>query len=434
MTLSQDGSLKMLRITFRPLFPLRRNISSLLLGCLMATGLMVTGLLVTGMSFQASASDFSRTVEAARGQTVFLNAWGGDDKINAYISWAGKQVKARYGITVKHVKLSDTGAAVSRILAEKAAGRNSGGSVDLLWVNGENFAAMKRNGLLQAEPWVRGLPSWNFTDAKELPAIELDFAEPTEGRESPWGRAQLVFAYDSAMTPNPPQNAAGLAEFISANPGRFTFPQPPDFVGLSFLKQILLEVVSDTAPLYAPVDANDFDKVTAPLWAWLDAARPDLWRSGTAYPANYPALRQLLGDGEISIAMAFNPADASAAIERGELPATVRTYIHEDGTLANVHFLAIPFNANAAAGAKVLADFMLSPEAQIRKADPRIWGDPTVLSMSRLNDADRAAFDDLPRGTATLSEAELGMTLAEPHPSWMGAIEAAWKARYASGS
>ena len=51
-------------------------------------------------------------------------------------------------------------------------------------------------------------------------------------------------------------------------------------------------------------------------------------------------LRQLLGDGEIDIAIAFNPADASAAIGRGELPSSVRTYIHDIGTLANVHFLA----------------------------------------------------------------------------------------------
>ena len=81
------------------------------------------------------------------------------------------------------------------------------------------------------------------------------------------------------------------------------------------------------------------------------SSKPNLWRSGKAYPANYPVLRQLLGDGEIDIAIAFNPADASAAIARGELPTSVRTYIHDGGTLANVHFLAIPFNATAPAAA-----------------------------------------------------------------------------------
>ena len=134
------------------------------------------------------------------------------------------------------------------------------------------------------------------------------------------------------------------------------------------------------------------------------------------------------------IAIAFNPADAASAIERGELPATVRTYIHEGGTIANVHFLAIPFNANAPEAAQVVANFLLSPEAQIRKSDPRIWGDPTVLAMHRLSKADRAAFAALPRGIATLSEADLDATLAEPHPSWMTAIETEWRRRYGSGT
>ncbi|MGB1357157.1 MAG: ABC transporter substrate-binding protein [Candidatus Puniceispirillaceae bacterium] len=396
--------------------------------------MMVTALMTMLSSpAQADDQDFATILESARGQTVYFNAWGGDDKINDYIAWAGDELAQRHGITLKHVKLTDTAAAVSRILAEQAAGRSSGGSVDLLWVNGENFAALKRNSLLQGKPWAESLPSWRFTDATSLPAIRLDFAVPTDGLESPWGRAQLVFAHDGNRLATPPRNAADLATHIISTPGRFTYPQPPDFVGLSFLKQILVETAVDTAPLYKPVDTALFDEVTAPLWQWLDGVTPHLWRGGRAYPANYPMQRQLLADGEIDIAIAFNPADASSAIERGELPASVRTYIHDGGTIANVHFLAIPFNANAPEAARVVADFLLSPAAQIRKADPRVWGDPTVLAMHRLSDADRASFAALPRGVATLSEADLAATLAEPHPSWMKAIETEWRRRYASG-
>lgn len=381
----------------------------------------------------ASDGDFADTMAAARGQTVYFNAWGGDDKINDYIAWAGSELAKRHGITLKHVKLSDTAAAVSRILAEQAAGRTAGGSIDLLWVNGENFAALKQNNLLQDRAWADSLPSWQYTDAASLPAIRLDFAVPTDGLESPWGRAQLVFAHDSSRLASPPRNAADLAAYINSTPGRFTYPQPPDFVGLSFLKQILIETAVDTAPLYHPVESALFDEVTAPLWRWLDSVTPNLWRGGRAYPANYPMQRQLLADGEVDITIAFNPADASSAIERGELPDSIRTYIHDTGTIANVHFLAIPFNANAPEAAQVVADFLLSPEAQIRKANPNIWGDPTVLAMHRLSTEDRASFMALPRGVATLSEADLARTLAEPHPSWMKAIETEWRRRYASG-
>ena len=395
---------------------------------------LAVSVLVTPMRSTASGNDFDTVIDAAAGQTVYFNAWGGDDKINAYIEWAGAQLSERFDITLVHVKLGDTGAAVSRILAEKAAGRDTNGSVDLLWVNGANFAAMKQHSLLQPAPWVEDLPNWRFTDAVALPALKLDFAEPTGGLESPWGRAQLVFAHDTAITPHPPKNAMELAAYIRKHPGQFTYPLPPDFIGLSFLKQLILELSSDPSPLYAPVSAADFDMVTAPLWIWLEDVTPYLWRGGKSYPANYPALRQLLADAEIDIAMAFNPADASAAIERGELQPTVRTYIHEGGTLANVHFLAIPFNASASDAAKVAANFLLSPAAQIRKADPRVWGDPTVLARHRLDPADKAALDALPRGVATLGEADLARTLAEPHPSWMPAIEAEWKRRYGGGN
>ena len=394
---------------------------------------ILTGLYLALASISANADSFNDLQNASKGQTVYFNAWGGDAKINSYISWAGQTLSNRYDITLVHVKLTDTASAVSRILSEKVAGRVSDGSIDLLWVNGENFAAMKSAGLLQDKPWVTSLPNWRYTDSEALPAILSDFAEPTDGKESPWGRAQLVFFYDRARLANPPKSAAALADYIAKNPGRFTFPQPPDFIGMSFLKQILIEVSKTNPALYQPVDNANFETVTAPLWRWLDKAKPNLWRAGNVYPANYPVLRQLLGDGEIDIAIAFNPAEASAAISRGELPTSVRTYIHDSGTLANVHFLAIPFNAAAPKAAKLVANFMLSPEAQVKKADPAIWGDPTVLSMQNLSDAQRIAFEKIPRGIATLSDADLSRTLAEPHPSWVPRLEAAWIKRYASG-
>lgn len=398
-----------------------------------AASRIFAGLCLTLSTISANADNFSDQQNAAKGQTVYFNAWGGDAKINSYISWAGQALSDRHDITLVHVKLTDTASAVSRILAEKAAGRDRGGSIDLLWVNGENFSAMKRADLLQDKPWVPFLPNWRYTDSEALPGILSDFAEPTDGKESPWGRAQLVFSYDSARLQYPPKSAEALADFIATNPGRFTFPQPPDFIGMSFLKQILIELSEANPALYQPVDNANFKTVTAPLWRWLDRAKPNLWRAGKAYPANYPVLRQLLGDGEIDIAIAFNPADASAAISRGELPKTVRTYIHHGGTLANVHFLAIPFNAAAPAAAKLVANFMLSPEAQAKKADTAVWGDPTILSMQKLSDEQRMVFNKIPRGIATLSDADLGRTLAEPHPSWVPRLEAAWIKRYASG-
>ena len=392
--------------------------------------LLIAFFLTAIASTHLRADSFAELTRMARGQTVYFNAWGGSPSINAYIGWVGEQLKQRYDITLVHVKLTDTSEAVSRILAEKVAGKSSGGSVDLIWVNGENFASMKRDGLLRTDEWAFELPSFAYTDSKALPAILSDFAVPTEGQESPWGRAQLVFAYDSRYVETPPRSAIDLADWIGANPGRFSFPQPPDFTGTSFLKQIALELAPDRSVFMRPAEDAYKDAALQPLWQWLEKVYPALWRGGISYPANYTDMVQLLGDGELSFAMAFNPAEFSNGIASGVLPETVRSYIHQSGTLANVHFVAIPFNASASEAARVTADFLLSPEAQIRKARADIWGDPTVLALHRLPKDMQKAFTGMARGPATLSEAELGRTLPEPHPSWVAVIEEGWNRRF----
>ncbi len=373
---------------------------------------------------------FGDVASASSGQIVHFNAWGGSPAINEYISWAGARLKEDHNITLVHVKLTDTADAVNRILAEKTAGRAKGGSVDLIWVNGENFASLKRNGLLRRDAWAFDLPSWRFTDVNALPALVTDFGNPTDGLESPWGRAQLVFAYDQDNVANPPRSAMALKEWIISNPGRFTFPQPPAFTGTSFLKQIAIELSSDQSVFAQDAATVDTDAALAPLWTWLDEVAPFLWQKGRSYPKNYTHLSQLLGDGEINIAMAFNPAKFSNDIKTGALPNTIRTYIHDGGTLANIHYVAIPFNAKSAEAAMITADFFLSPEAQIRKANSDIWGDPTVLSMAKLSPEDQDAFNALPRGIATLTEAELSASIPEPHPSWVSVLEKGWESRY----
>ncbi|PTW62520.1 putative thiamine transport system substrate-binding protein [Breoghania corrubedonensis] len=374
--------------------------------------------------------DWTALLAQAKGETVYFHAWGGEPRINAYIGWVGDEVAKRYGITLKQVKVDDTANVVSRVLAEKAAGQTTKGSVDLVWINGENFAAMKARGLLLKDGWADKLPNWKYVDVAGKPTVTKDFTVPTDGLEAPWGMAQLVFMYDTARTSKPPRSMAALLDWARDHPGRFTYPQPPDFHGSTFLKQALYELAPDPARLLSPASDEDFETVTGPLFAYLDKLHPLMWRSGRAFPQNSSAMRQRLADNETDIAFTFNPAGASNAIANGELPDTVRTYVLDGGTIGNTHFVAIPFNATAPAGAMVVADFLMSPEAQARKQDPDVWGDPTVLDVDRLPAADKARFDELDLGIATLDPQDLGETLPEPHPSWIPKLEQAWATRY----
>jgi putative thiamine transport system substrate-binding protein len=375
-------------------------------------------------------SDWQAVERTAKGQTVYWNAWAGESSVNGYIAWAAGEVEKRYGVKVEHVKLSDTAEAVSKVIAEKAAGRNSGGSVDLIWINGPNFAAMKQKKLLYG-PWAERLPNYRLID-KGNPAVTHDFTIPTEGYESPWDIAKLIFYYDTARVPHPPRSVEEILEYARAHPGRFTYPDVQNFLGATFLKQVLIEVTEHPAALGRAVREKGFDAATAPLWSYLDMLNPLLWRGGKAFPANSAELRQLFADREIDIGFSFNPSEASLAIARKELPETVKPYVLSRGTIGNANFLAIPFNAANKEGAMVVANFLLTPEAQARKQDHRIWGGVTVLALDALSVEDRQWFARANPGPGTLTLADLGKSLPEPHPSWMTRITERWLERYAS--
>jgi putative thiamine transport system substrate-binding protein len=322
--------------------------------------------------------------------------------------------------------VADTAEVVRRVRAEKAAGR-SDGSADLVWINGENFLTMKREGLLFG-PWAEGLPNYRHVDVAGKPTTRLDFSEPTDGMEAAWGMAQLTFWADSARVTPLPTSLAALRDWARVNPGRFTYPRPPNFHGTTFVKQVLVELAPDRAPLYRPHTTAAFDAATMPLWAWLDTLHPHLWRGGKQFPANNTQMRQMLADGELAISLTFNPNEAANLIAAKTLPASVAAFQFSGGTLGNTHFVAIPFNAPAKEGAQVLANFLQSPAAQARKADIRHWGDPTVLAIDSLRAEERALFADVGGLPGMLRQA--APVIPEPHASWVDPLEREWLRRY----
>jgi putative thiamine transport system substrate-binding protein len=359
---------------------------------------------------------------------VYFNAWGGEPRINDYIAWAGRQTKERFGVEIVHVKLTDTASAVSAVLAEKTAGRTRDGSVDLVWINGPNFASMKEKGLLLGE-WADGLPNAKWLDRKGKPGLASDFTVPVEGYESPWSMAQLVFYADLAALPSPPRSIADLLAWVRANPGRFTYPDASNFLGATFLKQVLITRTPDPGRLQA-APGPDAEAALAPMWSWLDEARPNLWRKGRAYPADSAALRRLVADREVEIGLSFDPAEAAASVTSGELAPGVRVWTLDGGTLGNANFVAIPFNAASPEAAMVVADFLLSPEAQARKLDPAVWGALTVLDVAALPPGERKWFAAVDPGPAGVRPEQLGPVLPEPHPGWMTLASMEWRRRY----
>lgn len=390
---------------------------------------ITAAIVCAGLAGGAAAASWPDTVAAARGGMVYWNAWGGDERTNTFIAWVAAEMAERYGVTVRHVKLSDTAEAVARVIAEKTAGRDDGGSVDLIWINGPNLLSMKENDLLFG-PFAEDLPNYRYVDTVNKPSNVVDFTLPVDGMASPWRLAQIVFVYDSARVSDVPRSIPDFLDWAKAHPGRFAHPDVRDFLGVTFLKQALYELAPDPDVLQSPATDEDFDAVTAPLWAWYDQLRPLLWRQGRQFPRNGPAARQLLADGEIDMLISFDPAEAAAWVDAGLAPDSVRAFTLDEGTIGNTSFVAIPYNSPNTDAAMVVANFLLEPSVQARAQDARHLGSFTVLDLDALDAEQRALFEQLPSNPALPSNADLQLALPEPHPSWMTRIADEWMQRY----
>lgn len=397
---------------------------------------------LTGFAATAMTAPFARTVlsaetrswdricAATRGRTVYWNAWAGDEATNRFIAWAGERVRASHDVTVVHVKLADTAEAVTRVVAEVTAGRTTGGSVDLVWINGPNLQVLKGRGLLHG-PLDGVLPNHAAVDRTTKRSNVIDFAEPVDGMAVPWRVARVAFVHDTARHPadRVPRSMRAMGEWAAANPGRLAHPTARNFMGATFLKQALVELAPDAGALGRPATDEAYGRAVAPLWDWYGALRPHLWHGGRDFPATETAVRQLMGDGEVDLMITFNPAEAAASIASGLLPPTVRVFGLAGGTIGNTSFVAIPVNAANREGAMVLADFLLSPEAQARMRDPKVLGAVDVLDHARLPAEARALFRPQDGDPAMPSDEELGAVLLEPHGSWMTRLTADWERR-----
>ncbi len=363
----------------------------------------------------------------AREQTVNFYMWGGRDVINGWVTgYAASTLKERFGVTLNMVPVADAPEYVNKVLGEKQAGRDSDGAVDLVWVNGENFRTMRQAELLYG-PFADFLPNASYIDAED-PSVKSDFGYPVKGYESPYGKAQFVMIYDSSKVPDPPKTVAALLEWAKANPGKFTYAAPPDFTGSAFVRHVCYQAAGGYQSLLGEFQPKVFDEKLPACWKTLNALEPSLWRAGQTYPENRTRMQDLFANGEVYFDMAYNPAEASSLITQGRYPETARTFVFDEGTIANTHYLAIPYNSAHKAGAMVLANFLLSPEAQLSKADPNGWGDLPVLDLARLPAEWQPKFAALPRGPATLApEVLAAKRLPELQAEWLQAIETGWE-------
>lgn len=360
----------------------------------------------------------------ARGTTVTWRMWRGDPSINRYVDeWVAPRLAACCAITLRTAEGQGPDI-LQQLRLEAAAGAS--GTADLVWINGETFAALRRDSLLGG-PWADRLPNAQHLDSAST-IVMRDFERSPDGFEMPWGRVQFALVYDSVRTPSPPRTVAALGEWIRAHPGRFTHDQ--GFTGATFLKVVLYALNGGVGTFQGGFREATW-RTTAPrLFEWLEALVPGFWRDGMAYPQSVADLDRLFANGEVDFAMGNNHLGVATKVLRGTYPASARVLFLEDGMIANTHYLGIPANAAEPAGAMVVANLLLSPEAQYEKQRIEVWGDGTVLDVDGLPPDWRARFDALSTAPGSLPDSIVTrFAVPEVAAEWHDRVVSEWRRR-----
>lgn len=353
---------------------------------------------------------------------VTLYMWGGDSKVNNYVQTiAGNYVKEKDGIDLKAVPVVDIKDVVNKLIVEKQAGKDKG-SVDILWINGENFNELKKADLLE-----KGILAKmkNREFVKESATLK-DFGVDIDGDEVPWGEAQFNFIYDSNKGNLPFDSWESLREYVKENPDRFTYPTVSDFTGSAFVRNIAIDMLGYDNIM--KMSDEEFKANLQVVWDYLNEIKPYLWRKGETYPESVGKLDLLYSTGEIDITMGYTVNKVNSKIEAGEFSKTSKSFLLERGTLFNNHYLAIAKTSQNKEEALKVIDAMISAQLQYEKQLPKNWGDFTVLDIEKLNVDEREGFIELIENPNIPPVKELQKKrVSELSPAKLLIIEKEWK-------
>ena len=347
---------------------------------------------------------YDEILKESEGTTVSFYGWGGDENINSWLdNTVAKVLKEKYDITLNRVPMLPN-EYLPKLLNEKLAKEE--GTIDIVWINGENFATAKNENLLFG-PFTSKLPNYNKYIDTDSNDVKYDFGNAIDGFEAPYGKAQMVFITDSEKVDNYPAGHEELLELAKTMPGKITYPEPTDFTGSAFVRNIIYDVVGFDAFIDVEADKETVRKVIAPAIEYFKELKPYLWREGMEYPATIAQLDNMYADGEVIMTMNYTPFHIATKIEEGTFPDTSISFVFEKGSIGNTHFLAIPFNSINKEGAMVVINEILTPFLQSGKFDPNVWGDLPVTDPEKLNAQEQAMYDSIMLGKGVLSQEEL---------------------------
>ncbi|GHC47390.1 ABC transporter substrate-binding protein [Ulvibacter litoralis] len=351
----------------------------------------------------------------ANGKAVTMMMWNGDSKINDYMqNYVTPKLKKEHNIDLEIV--GGQGPIIVQLLMTELQASKNTSDVDLVWINGETFFQLRQIDGLYG-PWTSQIPNAALIDF-DNPFIGFDFQQAVNGYELPWGNVQMTLIYNSATVKNPPKTREELLAFAKEHPGTFTFDN--HFTGLTFLKALLIDISGNRDELSGDFNEEKYTKYSAQLWDYINELKPYLWRKGEVFPENVAQMHQLFATGELLFTMSNNDSEVDSKTLEGLFPETSKAYVPDFGTIQNSHYLGITKLSGEKAAAMVVANTLVSPEAQLTKMTPNIWGDGTVLDVQKLTPEQRQQFETIPSRTRAPNRKDIQhKALLELSPEYM---------------
>lgn len=381
------------------------------------------------------------TARAKQEGTVNLYYWGGSDAINVWMDSSVAPALAKLGVTLNPVRITGTKDAVDLVLAEINAGKSTGdGSVDAIWLNGENFFTLsKQNALFGA--FADKLPNsanieWDTADPRALLNLR-DFGVETNYQEMPWSGEQYICAVNRQYVPDAatPHTFAEMQAYLSQNPGKFTYVKPPHYIGNTFVQEVIYAHNPDgtgATPFQNSLETlggDELARLITPGLQYLKTIAPllaDYNNGNVRYPEDTAALDGMFLNGEVHFNCKFGLFAVATSLANGSYPEQAEEFIFPAGNMIkNKNYLAMPINSPNPASALVMINYMSSVEAQATKL--KATGMPVGIDPWKISGQDAGVLESAAPGHIGSSQVALDANIApDTNASLVNIIEAVW--------
>ncbi len=331
-----------------------------------------------------TSREWNLLLESATGTTVTLYYTESNENLEKWLTRSVVPgVLSEYGINLQLIRkpMSD----IYEKLYSQKQNEIETGSIDMIYIADDSFKKLMENELLYG-PFMEKLPNYYTNINPEDYEFMYEQGIPTQGHFIPVGREQLVFIYDEDMILEPPATMQTFIETLRSAPGQFAFPLPPEKSGELFMETFIAAFVDYEKLYQAEAKREVIEPMLAPALEALAILRPKLWKEGAVFPSNERHLDQLFYDGKVSFALSTDTNKASKYAKSEVYPYAARSFIMDEGTAGTNDGVVIAHSAPNKSGAMIVANYMISAQAQAYKYTPSNWGSIPVIDTSIMPD------------------------------------------------